>query len=254
MTLLVIDGDHQVYRASASCGATKAKPEVEPVEVAIFRFNDMMSRLLHKYGDNYELYIGGQGNWRYVLYPEYKSNRSNVPKPIWFNEVREHAVVQWKARLVNDIEVDDECGIRLTQENEQGNPAVLVSLDKDLKTVPGRHYNFVKDIEETVSPIQALRYFYGQVITGDQSDHVPAFDGKFRSSVPQFVQTYLNPLQEMKEEKEMYDHCCEVYQQHGCWGDEWLDILHRNASVLFIQKEYEQRWQPPGHQADSKLG
>lgn len=255
MTLLIVDSDHVVWRAAGSCEPTKKKPQLEDETFAIARAEAIMADLRYTFNDApMELYIGGEGNWRHEVYPEYKANRKDKTRPTHLNAVREFLVVKYGAHIVNEREVDDECGIRLTQENTQGNDAVLVSLDKDLKTVPGKHYNFVTRVHETVSPVQALRYFYGQVITGDQSDNVPSFDGKFRSSTPQFVAALLAPLADMTNEVDMYAHCCEVYQQHGCWEDEWQTIMHRNASVLYIQKDYNDKWQPPGHQDDSKLG
>lgn len=256
MTLLILDGDHQCYRAAASCEPSKAKPFLEEERFAIARAETYMADLRYTFNDApFEMYIGGEGNWRHDIYPEYKGNRKDKAKPTHLNAVREFFVTKYGAHIVNDIEVDDQCGIRLTQENTQGvNDAVLVSLDKDLKTVPGKHYNFVTRVHETVSPVQALRYFYGQLITGDQSDNVPSFDGKFRSSTPQFVAALLAPLADMTNELDMYQHCCEVYQQHGCWDDEWQTIMHRNASVLYIMKDYNDKWQPPGIQDVYKLG
>jgi len=145
--------------------------------------------------------------------------------------------------FVNGKEVDDACGIRLTEEGEN---AICVSLDKDLLTIPGTHYNFVKDFLITKSPIGSLQMFYKQLITGDASDNIPAFDGKFRNTVPKFVEKLLEPIDYIDKELDMYDYCSNVYQQTYQELHPMLADLHRNAKVLYIQKKEGDMWQIPG--------
>ena len=56
-------------------------------------------------------------------------------------------------------------------------PCVIVSLDKDLKQVPGLHYNFVKKEFDTVTPQQGLINFYTQFLVGDTSDNIRGCTG-----------------------------------------------------------------------------
>jgi hypothetical protein len=251
---VIVDADHVTYRAAASCSPTKAKPYQEGLEEALWRCESMVAQIYHDLNvQEAEFFISGQGNWRYAIYPEYKANRKDIPKPMWLEDVREHLLVKYKAEIVNDKEVDDQCGIRLTQEGMNG---ICASLDKDLRTVPGNHYSwetrtaaYVKPAQRIfVSPFDALRNFYGQVITGDQSDNIPAFDGKFRATQPKFVLKLLEPLKEMTEELDMYNHVCKVYEDHYgnplAW-DHIKKIIHRNASVLWIQRQEGDAWQSP---------
>lgn len=142
------------------------------------------------------------------------------------------AGVQWKCKVTDGIEADDALGI------DQDENTVICSIDKDLLQIPGKHYNFVKQEWATVSPMQGLRHFYGQIITGDATDNIPAFDGKLRNKVPIFVQKLIDPLQELMYEIEMYDYVVGVYE-----GD--LDRLHRNAQLLYIQKKEGDAWRIP---------
>jgi hypothetical protein len=115
---------------------------------------------------------------------------------------------------------------------------ICVSLDKDLLQIPGYHYNFVKGIESFVSPIDGLRSFYRSVITGDSTDNIPAFDGKLRTSLPKFVAKILLPLEEMKDEKDMYNYCLEIWN-----GD--TETMHRNATCLWILRKEGELWHSP---------
>jgi hypothetical protein len=98
-----------------------------------------------------------------------------------------------------------------------------------------------------------MRNFYKQLITGDGSDNIPAFDGKFRSSVPKFVQILLEPLNEMTDEWEMYDYCKNIFFGQTGNDDNDTDLMHRNGRCLYIWKKENDYWQPPlknGPQAD----
>lgn len=254
MTLLIVDADHISYRAAASCSPTKSKPFQEDLNEALWRLDTMVEQLVLAYNDpDMEFYISGEGNWRYAIYPEYKANRKNTVPPQWLQECRERLVMQYKARIVNDREVDDMCGIRMSQEANNMNKVVCASLDKDLRQVPGYHYKWqtnhmgsIKPAEEVlVSPLDGLRNFYKQVITGDAADHIPAFDNKFRTATPQFVQKLLVPLQDMTEEGEMWEHIKDIYSEQVSWADDWLTVAERNASVLYVQKYEEDKWTPP---------
>lgn len=240
---IILDGDHLTYRAAASCSPTKNKPYQESLEEAIWRVENMYRQIqLDLNSDDVEMYISGEGNWRYAIYPEYKANRKDQPRPLWLQEVREHMLLKYKAEIVNDIEVDDRCGIRLTQE---GDNAICASLDKDLLTIPGNHYSWetrgatwVKPAKrQIVSPLDALRTFYKQVITGDGADHVPAFDGKFRNALPLFVEEKLKTIDMLTDEWSMWSWA------KSCFVEEELAI--RNARVLWIQRKEGDAWQEP---------
>lgn len=249
MTLLIVDSDHITHRAAASCEPTKAKPFLASKDIAISRCRSMIDHLKHRYNDpEIEFHISGDGNWRYEIYPEYKSNRKNTPRPTWLNDVRELMVVEYGAHIVNDMEVDDMCGIRLSQERNRPEKVVCASLDKDLLQLPGYHYSWeISGVSSTgkewvrpesevlITPLDGLRKFYSQVIQGDQADHIPSWDNKFRSSVPQFVQRILDPLSEMLDEQQMIDYVLTVYE-----GD--VDRMSRNAQVLWILKDWDVYW------------
>jgi hypothetical protein len=258
MTLLIVDADHLTWRSSSSCSPTKNKPYQEDLNVALWRLDASVEALRLAYNDpTFEFYISGEGNWRYDIYPEYKANRKEVVKPLWLEECRERLVVQYKAQVVNGREVDDMCGIRLSQcsKLDVADKVVCASLDKDLRQVPGYHYRWetrymgsIKPGEEVlVSPLDGLRTFYKQIITGDQADHVPAFDGAFRSSLPKFVAKLLEPIDEMTDEKDMWEYVLSVYgaNQGTQESDYAFKDAKRNAQVLYVQRTWEDMWQPP---------
>ena len=245
----LLDGDLIAYRAASSCEPTRAKPFLEPPEVALWRLHDMIQRIIVETNSNeIECYIGGSDNFRKKLYPEYKANRTKEA-PAYLQICREILVTQYGSQVVNGMETDDMLGIRQTVYD--GNSRI-VSLDKDMLQIPGWHYNWVNQESKLVSPLDGLKTFYKQVILGDKSDNVPGYDGKLRSSTPKFIEKLSAPIDEMTEEYDMWHHVRDVYSNYEDYGDEqWEQRLLLNAQLLYILKREEEFWQPPGLKEDA---
>jgi DNA polymerase-1 len=235
----LIDGDLVAYRASSSCEPTRAKPFLEPPEVAIWRLNDMIERIcIATNSSEIECYLGGSDNFRYNIYPLYKANRKDKPKPTYLEACREQLVTQYGSSIVNGIETDDMLGIRQTQLD--GNSRIC-SLDKDLLTVPGWHWNWVNLEATLVSPLDGLRTQYKQAILGDKSDNIRGFDGALRGSCPKFIEKLQQPLDEISMEKDMYDYVLSVYLD----VDNTQEALDTNMQLLYILRKEDEYWIRP---------
>jgi len=68
----------------------------------------------------------------------YKGNRKGE-KPKWLAEIRQYLIDVHGAEVISGIEADDELGKRQTDNT------MIVTIDKDLLMIPGRHYNFKSD-------------------------------------------------------------------------------------------------------------
>lgn len=172
--LLLIDGDIVAYRAAASCEPTKIKLEREPLDEAIFRANDLLYRIVDTCASSeYRLYLTGSGNFRKLLYPDYKANRARLPKPEHLDAVRELLVREWGASVCDGYEADDGIGMA----HQECPETIVCSIDKDLRQLAGEHFNFVKNEFEVVDSLEASRAFYTQMLVGDTSDNVRGVDG-----------------------------------------------------------------------------
>jgi len=242
----LLDMDLVAYRASASCEPTKAKPFLEPPEVALWRVHDMIERIcIATNTTEIEGYLGGSDNFRYNIYPEYKGNRKDKAKPTYLEDCRELLVTQYGANIVNGYEADDALGIAQTKYDGASR---ICSLDKDMLMIPGHHFNWVTQEFKLVSPLDGLRTFYKQLVLGDKSDNIPGFDGALRSSCPKFVAKLQEPIDSMTLEDDMYLYVYEIYYNHNENNShiETQETLHRNAQLLHILKEEGKFWQPPG--------
>ena len=121
-------------------------------------------------------------------------------------------------------------------------PCIIVSIDKDLLQLPGRHYNFVKDLFTNVSEEQGLRTFYLQLLTGDRSDNIPGLSGVGPKTAEKLLPEGLHEL-------EMYDIVRAKYEEH--FPQEWERILLRNGQLLKIRTREGELWQLPENESPS---
>lgn len=76
----------------------------------------------------------------------------------------------FRVERIPSLEGDDVMGIMATSPKLQDR-SVIVSLDKDMRTVPGTHYNPDKDKgPNVVTPAEAHRFWMKQTLTGDPTD------------------------------------------------------------------------------------
>jgi len=113
------------------------------------------------------LYLSDHDNWRRNILPTYKANRAGTRKPLMLPVIREWMRTKYDARSMSGLEADDMLGIKATKDKG----CVIISEDKDLKTIPATVYNPVKDAEPyNISEHEADYNFMFQTLTGDKTD------------------------------------------------------------------------------------
>lgn len=121
--------------------------------------------------------------WRKHVMPEIKANRSNVPKPVLLHPLREYLHERYTTYQRPTLEGDDVLGILGTHPTLMPGQKIIVTLDKDLKGVPGFHAN-LKELEEKgedaiqeINEAQADHFHLYQALAGDPSDGYPGCPG-----------------------------------------------------------------------------
>lgn len=226
----LIDGDICAYRCAAS---SNNEPDAS---VSILRVDDLINRIIQETAaTDFLIYLSGPRNYRYDIDPEYKANRKDMPRPQWLEDTRAHLVVKWGAIVCDGIEADDALGIAQT---EHKGMSIICSIDKDLKQVPGYHYDFVKQREVHIDEIDGYFNFYSQLILGDRSDNVFGFDGKARTTIPKFLQEHFDQLALFDNEYAMFEYVRDMYQDD--------ERLLKNGRLLWIKRsEQEELWNFP---------
>lgn len=123
-----------------------------------------------------------KGNFRKEYEPTYKSNRKNTVKPEMLMTVKEYMHAEYRSYIRPRLEADDVMGILATRPELLGKgttDVVIVSEDKDMRTIPAQVYNpnYPELGVLDISKLDAIRFHLWQTLTGDQTDGYPGCKG-----------------------------------------------------------------------------
>lgn len=120
-------------------------------------------------GDSYKLCLTDSlGNFRKRILPTYKGNRASTKRPLVLAHFKDVLIQKHDAYFRHGLEGDDCMGILATIKTP-GVEKVIVSIDKDMKTIPGLFSRDGKSIE-TIDQETADYWHLYQTLTGDTTD------------------------------------------------------------------------------------
>lgn len=223
---LLIDGDIVTFRAAFS-----ADSESSP-HIACARADEMIDNMLEfNQATSAEVWLSGNDNFRYKIFPEYKANRITAKRPKHEMEVKDYLVRTWDAIWSNGCEADDMLGVRAM---EIGVESTIATIDKDLDMIPGWHYNFVKGIRYFVTPKQAIRWFYYQLLVGDAADGIKGAPG----IGPVKAERLLRSCEEAEDDQDLEQRFYRMaVDQFSCYEE-----FEMNAKCLWIWREPHGVW------------
>lgn len=120
------------------------------------------------------LCLSDSENFRKSVYAPYKSNRKKTRKPVGYKALVEWAKETWPYHIQGGLEGDDVMGI--LGSNPDLN-TVIISDDKDMKTIPGRLCRPTSDEVMEITKDEAEAAFLTQVLSGDSTDGYPGLKG-----------------------------------------------------------------------------
>lgn len=174
MTTLLIDGDTAAYKAALAVEKVIEWPETGMVtkhadtDEAIAGFEAYVRDMRETYdAKDVKIALTGPINFRKEILPTYKSKRGE--KPMALAAVRRHAVENMGAVIKDGIEADDVLGIWATHPKLIPGPKIVLSVDKDLRSVPCRLTTGDGKVEE-ITVAEADRWHMQQTLTGDSTD------------------------------------------------------------------------------------
>ncbi len=121
------------------------------------------------------LCMSSDTNFRKALWSEYKANRASKRRPINLADLKQFVFDEYTTVVKPDLEADDVMGILATHKTAVKGKKLIVTIDKDLLQVPGKHLNPDKigDGVVTVTKDGGRHFHLLQTLTGDTVDNYP---------------------------------------------------------------------------------
>ena len=166
--IAILDGDILAYRAAYSA-------DTEGIDY-------LQDRLIHDINEwtpmgckpVVALSCRRSENFRRDFWGKYKAHRDGRPDPDCLNYALEMLPDISTVKKMDRLEADDIMGI-----GASSGSAIAVTIDKDLKGVPGWLWNPDKDAKPYLNLAEdADKFFARQIITGDTTDGIPGLPKK----------------------------------------------------------------------------
>lgn len=200
--------------------------------------------------DEYKLCLTDSvGNFRKDVLPSYKGNRANVKKPLVLLSIREWLISDLDAILKPKLEGDDVLGILSTWKGLKGEK-IIVSIDKDMKTIPGLYYRDAESGVVEISQGEADYWHLYQTLTGDTTDGYAGCPGigpkKAQAILEPYSDTFHRP--ELVDLEGAWERVIEAYEKAGLSEDDAIQQAQvarilRSSDYDFKKKE-PILWQP----------
>jgi len=223
-TTAILDGDIIAYRSAFWADA-------EGVEDLPYRIKNDIGKWTPRDIDNVIVAMScpRENNFRRDHWPLYKKHRDNFKKPDSMPYALEEIYEQSpRAVCVDRLEADDLIGMMVSS-----GKAIGVTVDKDLRQVPGWHWNPDKEREPTLlSRWKADKFFFNQWMAGDSTDNIW---GLWRVG-PKKAEKFLDKVHKDWEDEEV-----EVAID-GIYTREWDETVWEKAVMnMYIEEDWDKR-------------
>ena len=146
--------------------AAEAKVDVDNMIISV------VDKVLnhYRYEGNYTLtlcFTDLKDNFRKHILPTYKANRKDKRKPMIYPELKDWCFKYYDCVEKDSLEADDCIGILATKHKN----SIIISGDKDFKTIPCKFYDFSRDEYFETTEEQADYWFFYQTLVGDRADN-----------------------------------------------------------------------------------
>ena len=176
-------------------------------------------------------FLTGSINFRKQLTDTYKANRINAPRPPYLKQLKEALVKDWQAILIDGLEADDVIAQYKEELDNKKEKSIILSIDKDLNTIPGNHFNVRKNDLYHLSHLNAEYNFFTQLLIGDPGDNVKGV-GRVGPETAKKI------LAGKKTREERWNAVKEVWKEKH--PEEWKEKLSLCANLIFLRRSPEQ--------------
>ena len=171
--------------------------------------------------------LKGENNFRKLIADDYKqtSSRAESKKNKYLDGLYDHIREHWNPTIADGWEADDQLRAWTVQYAEED--WIIVSVDKDLRMIPGKFFNPRTFQLTEVKEDEAIRNLYTQLLTGDGVDNIKGIKG-------------IGPV---KAKKILDEQGVTMQTVHNAWsdayGDEWLPKFQLCYDLIYIYESKE---------------
>lgn len=242
INILLIDGDILAYRVAWAVnrevewddGLITYHAPVEELKEQTKESIEALEETLDAKTDMVALTDYSKPNFRKAIHPDYKLNRKDYRKPVGYNIVVKFLYDNYYTVGIPGLEADDVLGIYATGPQLQLNPTlkdcnpIIVSIDKDMLTIPVDVYNQDTEVYTAASPLEAQYLFYKQILTGDQVDNYKGCPGVGPVTADKLLKPCCN------DPKKMWKAVVGAFEKAGFTED---DALTQARLARILQRE-----------------
>lgn len=200
----------------------------EPEANVCFTVKRMLHHIIKMCGaDSYQVFLSKGDCFRVGVYPEYKANRKDTPKPYHIKTIEQYMMTHHPTTVHEEIEADDAMGIMQYQSAKRGLQTIICTKDKDLDMIPGWHYTWQDHSTFNVTEEEGLHAFWCQTLTGDATDNIPGLKGVGKGTAEKI-------LAGVKPSEYKATVLREYADRPEQWGEEEFE---RNARLLWMLRK-----------------
>ena len=250
-TTLLIDADVLAFEAAVVAEEPiRWKDELWTVHADMALAKARVINRIEEFKDNLRckdvvLCLSDRANFRRKLYPDYKANRAKSRLPIILRQVKQWIIDELGGQLWANLEADDVISILATSMEEE---TIIVSIDKDFKSVPGIFFDYNKGEYHHPTTEEADNFHLIQTLTGDSTD---GFSG-----VPKIGAVTAKRL--LDKEGYTWETVAKCYEKAGLTEQDalmnaWMARLLRIENYNIETKTIEKLWTPMNYQTKDIL-
>lgn len=254
MLKILFDADMLLFRACASCEKDiEWDDEIHTLHSDAKEVKIKLDEMIVTYADNAMRKIDYEGEYEYILcfsspfnfrkrlLPTYKANRLGKRKPLAYFSCQKWLKENYNCVEKVYLEADDCIGILATSYKD----TLIISGDKDFKTIPGVFYDFIQNRLYKISEEEADYNHLLQTLAGDIADN---YRGCPRIGTV--------TAKRLLDKAPSWDTVKEAYQKAGLPEEE--AILQARIARILRKTDYDQKtnniiyWTPPTKQGEIK--
>lgn len=202
--------------------------------------------------DDFKLCLtDSEGNFRFGIHRDYKGGRKSVRKPIILKHFKEFLIAERSAFFKPGLEGDDCMGILATHPKLIPGEKVIVSIDKDMRTIPGKFIRWGTEGAEIedISEAEADYHHFMQTLTGDVTDGYKGLPGCGKVNAEKILGQHARLDDAFFHTEAAWQAIVKAYVKKGLTEDDAI-IQARMAKILDAQhydfkKQEPILWNPP---------